>query len=211
MKSVTGENRKVGNSNVPNRFLDSRSLEVVLDSGSWRIVSGFIFPEIEPVGGRRSRQAHNTEWHSHSSTDIMIVLGGRGVFGMERRLYPARKGTVFFIGHNREHHRFYPPRIKALWISVLGNSALSWVASLDHRGAAVNQTVPETFDASEAGINFGQCLAGLERSNLPEKLLRLKMLSFAESLAALAAERGFDNERDENTDDVHRNAVNADN
>ena len=108
---------------MDNRYFDREALEVLLAPHAWRLVSTFLGPDVPPISRRPNAARLDTRWHQHPSTDAMIVLHGGGEYGIGRRLYPTEKGTVFFIGESREHEAAYPPRTRALWISLLGSHA----------------------------------------------------------------------------------------
>jgi AraC-like DNA-binding protein len=194
---------------VDNRHFDTQALRVLLQPASWKLASTFIPPDVRPARGISPSVIDRAAWHSHPSTDIMVVLRGNGRYGMDRRFYPARAGTVFFIGEGREHVAAYPAHTSALWISVLGNHALAWQADRDAGKASVRPATPIALRASDLGLNLGQCLAALQRPRLPDSLRRIRMLSMVEILAAGLVEHGYRRENERGRAATQRRAIRA--
>ena len=191
------------------RWFDDPSLDTLLNPGSWSLISPYGAPDVPPLERRAGRSRNPNDWHRHAGTDVMIVLGGNGRFGVEQCLYPARAGTVFFVRGDQEHHKRYPPHIRALWISVLGDSALCWLASLGQAGALLKQTEPVTLGSAELGLNLDQAMAALNRSDLPARLLRVRALVLIQTLVTGIVEWGYSNQAKEGRDRIQRQAVQA--
>jgi AraC family transcriptional regulator, mar-sox-rob regulon activator len=177
-----------------NRFFDSVSLSVLLDTTRWKLVSSFAPPDAPVVRNRRHHRWAEKRHHQHAYPEIMFVLRGKSWYSLRETIYEARPGTVFYFDAAEEHDSGYPafaPQCEHLWFGVLKDRFTAWFIRHDKRGLS-HDVLPCTGTQKDAGIDFVQTIFRLRnKSGLPPALLRARCLSAVSALVCAVIEKGY--------------------
>lgn len=151
-----------------NRFFTADELDVLLDHRRWQIISHQIRREVTPVEDRRHEKwmAHHS--HSHTHSEIMFVLKGRGNMGYEGRVYPFEAGTVFCFGPGESHDLEIPewgPETRMLWIALLGRKFLARITAFRHDLPRGRGVLGYLVMAEDSGMMAANPLQDLARAN----------------------------------------------
>jgi AraC-like DNA-binding protein len=97
----------------------SKALKILAGPERWSLtVPGWTNEAAESPRHREWMKLHQ---HAHAHLEMMLVLAGRGVYGVGGQLYRYQPGTVLVFPPHIEHDEGMPPwspSMKRLWISL---------------------------------------------------------------------------------------------
>jgi AraC family transcriptional regulator, mar-sox-rob regulon activator len=171
-------------------MFDPAAMNVLLAPERWRLV--FVAEnEPRPAATRPRAAVRRPRGHAHSSADAMIVLEGAGRYGVDGRIYSVRPGTVVFLQPGQPHDAHYPRGTRSLWISLLSENVLCWLASRTLGKSPAAQSTPLLLSAQELGADPGACIQAIQRPGVPCAVARLRARALIELVVARMVERGF--------------------
>ena len=175
-----------------NHYFNARVLPVLLDSRQWRLVSS-VNSDCACLASPRHRRWMPKHQHAHSYAEVMVALTGKTVYGIDRRIYPCRPGSVFVIDPEVPHDICYPswaPPISHLWISFVQDKAMARLMTAQQGQIRVRGNIDCLLDLNDAMLWRNGILAALA-PGIPPELIRLRLLAALADVVVALVEEGY--------------------
>lgn len=117
-------------------FFDRAFQNVLASPWRWRIVSSLFPPEVAPSNSRTHQQwmAQKGSQHQNTHDEVLVALQGRGLYGLQGKVYPCQPGSVFLFNQTDYHDTNYPPHATGmthLWIHLMDGSAYALIQKIE--------------------------------------------------------------------------------
>ncbi len=125
-----------------------------------------------------------THLHEHSCLDIMMVLRGRGEYGLDGQVFGCRPGTIFIFLPHQPHPCGYPPDhgdFVHLWIGVMRGEVLARALTGRHNRVSYSDRVNSMITLEQCGLS---CPLPLPAEHMPAVELRLRLTALVAALLA---------------------------
>lgn len=179
---------------MKNSLFDPESINIILDSGNWRIISSLFNAEMDFTLDQAHTRWMRTNTESHPAREILFVLKGSGIYGYMNTVYPCQPGAIFFINSYESHDSYYPkdhPDVLHLWISLFEHDA---VAKVIERKAGKERILwtPVVFNQNRMADLLATTWDETAASpTLPAVFVRAKLMASFSAMMMEIVEQGF--------------------
>ncbi len=151
---------------------------------TWRLIyhGGDVLPVANPAPTLKNWL--RTHLHEHSCLDIMMVLRGRGWYGLDGKVFSCRPGTIFIFLPHQPHPCGYPPDhgdFEHLWIGVMRGEVLARALTGRHNRVSYSDRVNSMISLEQCGL---PCPLSLPSEHMPAVELRLRITALVAALLA---------------------------
>lgn len=184
-----------------NRLFTDYFLDVLLNPDGWRVVSSVFAPESQPIGQCTDRAI---TMHKHAHTEILIVLNGKGEYGVFGRMYPCAPGSVFLIDSFKEHQNCYTDMyVEAdhLWVFIFEDHVMFRLIHIGQGYAAIAGLWTHIIPTADIGMSLsGSIICNSPDLGIPNEYRRFDAYSVLTSLISVIVREGYSQQlRDDNT------------